>query len=66
MPTKAKIQQELEQTESKTILTKPYTMMKYMDTRNEIFKNVQMHHENNTIKGKTAVLWYNYTTVFMI
>ena len=40
MPSKAKIQQEIEQTEPKTILTKPFTIMKYMDTRNGIFKKM--------------------------
>ena len=67
MPSKAKIQQEIEQTEPKTILTKPFTIMKYMDTRNGIFKkNVQMHHDLNKTKGKTTVLWYIYTTVFVV
>lgn len=66
MSRKAKIQQEIEQTEPKTILAKPYTMMKYMDTRNEIFNNMQMHLDNIKTKGKIAVLWYSYITVFMV
>lgn len=66
MPTKAKIQQKIEQTEPKTILTKPYSRMAYMDTRNAILEYVQMQYDINNTRVKTTVLWYIYTTVFMV
>ena len=38
MPSKSKVEQEIQQTEPKTTLTKQSTMMKYMYTKNAVLK----------------------------
>lgn len=58
MPRKAKIQQEIEQTEPKTILTNPYTMMKYMDTRNAILEMCKCKVTSIKLESKQQKNYY--------
>lgn len=51
MATKAKVKQEIQQPEPKTRLTKQYTMMKYMYTRNAVLKHVLRQHDKKKAKG---------------